>query len=52
MEFLNAFVNAFVTHTHNFPMLPPNPFHLEELNVKSTEMLDNEKILSNTVRIN
>jgi hypothetical protein len=52
VEFLKIFVKAFNNHTHNYPMLPPNPFHLEELNVKSTEMLDNEKILSNTVRIN
>ena len=52
VEFLKTFVKAFNNHTHNYPMLPPNPFHLEELNVKSTEMLDNEKILSNTVRIN
>ena len=52
VEFLKTFVKAFNNHTHNYPMLPPNPFHLEELNAKSTEMLDNEKILSNTVRIN
>lgn len=52
VEFLKIFVKAFNNHTHNYPMLPPNPFHLEELNAKSTEMLDNEKILSNTVRIN
>lgn len=52
VEFLNAFVNAFVTHTHNFPMLPPNPAHTTVLLEKKANMLDREEMLSDTVRIN
>lgn len=52
VEFLNIFINAFVNHTHNYPMLPPNPYHVSKLMTKKAEWLDNGAILSDTVRIN
>lgn len=52
VEFLKVFVEAFVTHTHPFSMLPPNPAHCIELNANKVEMLDRETLLSDTVRIN
>lgn len=52
VEFLKVFVEAFMTHTHPFSMLPPNPAHCTELNAKKIDMLDRETILSDTVRIN
>lgn len=52
VDFLKVFVNAFVNHTHNFPMIPPNPFHTSELLTKKAEFLDREAMLSDTVRIN
>lgn len=52
VEFLTTFVDAFVSHTHNYPMLPPNPAHTTSLLSKKTTMLDNKEMLSDTVRIN
>lgn len=52
VQFLKIFVEAFLKHTHNFPMLPPNPATTESLEGAKMEMLDREKMLSNTVRIN
>lgn len=52
VEFLKVFVEAFVTHTHPFPMLPPNPAHTIELNSKKADMLERGTMLSDTVRIN
>lgn len=52
VDFLKTFVKAFNNHTHNYPMLPPNPFHLETLNSKSTDLLENGNLLSDTIRIN
>ena len=52
VEFLKVFVNAFMNHTHDFPMLPPNSFYTASLATESAEMLDNGELLSDTVRIN
>lgn len=52
VEFLKVFVEAFVTHTHPFSMLPPNPAHTTVLNAKKLDMLDRESMLSDTVRLN
>ena len=52
IDFLNIFIKAFVEHTHNFHMLPPNPFYTQELISKKTELLDQKQMLSDTVRIN
>lgn len=52
VEFLKVFVNAFVNHTHNYPMIPPNPFHTSELLTEKARLLDNNEMLSDTVRIN
>lgn len=52
VEFLKTFVEAFTKHTHDFPMLPPNSFYTAELSSKKADLLDNEKLLSDTVRIN
>lgn len=52
IEFLKTFVDAFINHTHNYSMLPPNPYHTSDLLAKKSIMLDNEEMLSDTVRIN
>lgn len=52
VEFLKTFVNAFLNHTHPFPMLPPNPAFTTGLVSQKAELLDNEQLLSDTVRIN
>jgi hypothetical protein len=52
VEFLSAFVDAFVNHTHNYAMLPPNPHHTATILAKKSDMLDNKTMLSDTVRIN
>ena len=52
VKFLNVFVDAFIKHTHNFPMLPPNPAHTAVLLSEKKEMLDKEKMLSDSIRIN
>ena len=52
VEFLKVFVEAFITHTHPFSMLPPNPAHTTVLNAKKLDMLDRESMLSDTVRLN
>lgn len=52
VDFLKSFVDAFVTHTHDFSMLPPNPSFTTPLVTKKVNTLDNNAILSNTVRIN
>lgn len=52
VEFLKLFVNAFITHTHNFPMLPPNPSFTTDLLTQKAIMLDKGEMLSDTVRIN
>lgn len=52
VEFLQTFVDAFIKHSHPFSMLPPNEFYTNELIAQKTELLDKEKMLSDTVRIN
>lgn len=52
VEFLTTFVEAFVKHTHDFSMLPPNPAHTTTLLSKKTNLLDQKQMLSDTVRIN
>jgi hypothetical protein len=41
-----------LNHTHNYSMLPPNPYHTSTILTKKADMLDNKTILSDTVRIN
>ena len=52
VEFLNAFVDAFVKHTHPFQMLPPNTAYSTVLMEKKAQLLDKGEMLSDTVRIN
>ena len=52
VEFLKAFVNAFVKHTHPYPMMPPNPFYTSTILEKKAQLLDKGEMLSDTVRIN
>lgn len=52
VEFLKVFVDAFMKHTHNFSMLPPNPYWTETLASEKAALLDNGQMLSNTARIN
>ena len=52
VEFLKAFVKAFMLHTHPFMMKPPIYENMATLISKKAELLDNKKMLSDTVRIN
>lgn len=52
VEFLKAFVDAFVKHTHPYPMMPPNPFYTSTILEKKAQLLDKGEMLSDTVRIN
>lgn len=52
VEFLKVFVEAFVNHTHDFSMLPPNSYYTTALNASKAELLDKGEMLSDTVRIN
>lgn len=52
VDFLQTFVNAFVTHTHNFSCLPPNPANTEMLLSEADRLLTRKELLSDTVRIN
>ena len=52
VEFLNTFVDAFVKHTHPYPMIPPNPSYSSVLLEKKAQLLDKGEMLSDTVRIN
>ena len=52
IDFLRTFVQAFIEHTHDFSMLPPNPAHTASLLSKKVSLLDQEQMLTNTVRIN
>lgn len=52
VEFLKVFVDAFLKHTHDFPMMSPNPFYTSSLLAHKSNLLDKEELLSDTVRIN
>jgi len=53
VDILSTFIDAFIKHTHPFPMLPPcDASGLPELKEKKTMYLDDGKLLSDTVRIN
>jgi hypothetical protein len=52
VEILKAIIDAFLKHTHDFPMLPPNQYHTVSLLAKKSQLLDNGEMLSDTVRIN
>ena len=52
IEFLNTFVDAFLKHTHPYPMMPTNPFYTTQLLSQKAQMLDKKQMLSDTVRIN
>lgn len=52
VDFLKTFYNAFITHTHNFSTLPPNPAGYAALALEKEKMLDNKDILSDSIYIN
>jgi hypothetical protein len=52
VEFLQTFVNAFVKHSHPYPMLPPCATYTTDLLAQKTDLLDKEQLLSNTARLN
>jgi hypothetical protein len=52
VEFLKVFVDAFLKHTHDFPMMSPNPFYTSSLLAQKANLLDRGELLSDTVRIN
>lgn len=53
VEILSIFINAFLKHTHPYPMMTPCVSNgIPELQLKKTELLDNGKLLSDAVRIN
>lgn len=52
VEYLIALTKAFIEHTHDFSMLPPNPAHTATLIAKENTLLEQQQMLSDTVRIN
>lgn len=52
VDFLKVFIDAFVKHTHPYPMLPPNPSYTAQLLSQKAQLIDKEEMLSNTIRIN
>lgn len=52
VDFLNTLTKAFIEHTHDFSMCPPNQFYTSSLKEKKTSLLDQRQMLSDTVRIN
>ena len=51
VNFLITFVNAFINHTHAFPMLPPTSTFNSALLSEKEKLLDKQEMLSDTVRI-
>ena len=52
VEFLKLFVECFAQHSHPFPMYPPYEKFTSGLEIEKSKLLDNEQLLSDTVRIN
>lgn len=52
VELLKKMIKIFESHTHNFIKLPPNPVFIEQMENAANEPLYQEKMLSDTVRIN
>lgn len=52
VKFLKKFVEIFSKHVHPYPLLPPTRNFIEDLESAAREPLDNEKMLSDTMRIN
>ena len=54
VELLKLIINALITHTHPYIMMPPTVGNtdLERLKAEKATLLDNEKLLSDTVRFN
>lgn len=52
VEFLKIFIDAFIKHTHPYPMIPPNPSYTTELLAQKAELLDRGELLTDTIRIN
>lgn len=53
VEILSVFIEAFIKHTHSFPMeVPCNANKIPELVELKATLLDDKQLLSDTVRIN
>jgi len=52
VKLLKTMINVFCTHTHDYSCLPPNAAFIEEIRAASNEPLEQEKLLSDTIRIN
>lgn len=52
VNFLKKFVNIFSKHTHPYPMCPPTSNFVTDIQSAAREPLDNEKMLSDSIRIN
>lgn len=52
VNFLKKFIEIFMKHTHDFPMLPPNSLYVNDLQSAAQEPIYNEGMLSDAIRIN
>jgi hypothetical protein len=52
VAFLKKFIKIFSEHTHPYIMLPPTSNYILDLQNAAKEPLDNEKMLSDAIRIN
>ena len=52
VKLLKTMIDVFCKHTHDYIAMPPNPVFIEEIKNAANEPLYQEKLLSNTVRIN
>ena len=52
VKLLTKMIEVFNEHTHEYNMLPPNGYFIEKLQPMKAELLDNEKLLSDSIRIN
>lgn len=52
VKLLKTMIKVFNEHTHDYIALPPNSFYIAEMNSAAKEPLDEERLLSDGIRIN
>jgi len=52
VKLLKAMIKVFVEHTHDYSMMPPNKVFTEQIINERSKYLDNNELLSDTVRFN
>ena len=52
VEILKEIINVLRNHTHKYSMLPPDKTYLSKLTEQEKAYLDQEQLLSDSIRIN